>query len=313
MSYHYKANGSLDMRFSSSKAYVSSGGSIWGPSSSSSSYGYSSPSTSSSSTLHYRKDGGLDMRYSSSKAAVSSSSSSNYSSPSTNDSQLHYKADGSLDMRYRSSKDAVANGNTSCSSTTSTTTSPPQPIHVRADGKPDMRFSENRAALVSGDGTHRNVNGSVDKRWKSVNNQTIYDPFAPSQHIFNPFAGNETVERQQYIIEIVSIDMLNAIAAFIPDQTIDENKVYEVFNRKDNQEIVYEEEARKIDQNDNIVIDAILSKDVNKKKLSHDASNRARKVINKIIQSDYPQIIIMQAKLIFSFLRDENNAPIYNN
>ena len=259
------------------------------------------------------------MRYSSSKAAMSSSSSSssNYSSPSRNDSQLHYKADGTLDMRYKSSKDAVSSGSTYYSSSSSNSTHPPKPIHLRADGKPDMRFSENRAALFSSDGVHRNIDGSIDKRWKQAgeSNQATFDPFGPFLMLFDSLmnGGFSTVERQQYIIEIVSIDMLNAIAAFIPDQSIDEDEVYKVFNRKDNQEIVYEEEARMIDQNDATVIEAILSNDVNKKRLSYDAANHARKVINKIIQSDYPQIIIMQAKLIFSFLRDEYDSPIYMN
>lgn len=115
--FHYKANGSLDMRFSSSKSYVSSGGSMWGPSSSS----YCSPSsnfTSSNDNYHYKKDGTLDMRYKSSKDYVSSTNNGyglrgnrddSYSfSPSNDD--YHYKKDSTLDMRYKSSKDYVLAG-----------------------------------------------------------------------------------------------------------------------------------------------------------------------------------------------------------
>lgn len=74
---HYKADGSLDMRFSSSKAYVESNGGC------SSNFGNYSNSNVSSDDLHYRKDGGLDMRYSSSK---SYSNASNENSPNNQNS-----------------------------------------------------------------------------------------------------------------------------------------------------------------------------------------------------------------------------------
>lgn len=142
MSYHYKKDGSLDMRYSSSKAAASSGYS--GGSSSRASgnasysggnYGYGS--SSSSSGLNYKKDGSLDMRYSSSKAAVGSGYSggnSSYAAPS-NSSDLNYKKDGSLDMRFASSKAASYSESR-------------QDVHLKKDGTPDMRFSSSKALLL---------------------------------------------------------------------------------------------------------------------------------------------------------------------
>lgn len=133
MSLHYKKDGSLDMRYSSSKAAVASGASYGGGSSSS----YSRPSSSSSSYcapsassgLHYKRDGTLDMRYNSSKAAVAASSSS-YNEP------LHYKRDGTLDMRYSSSKAAAAELRTAAPT--------PPPVPLKKDGTPDMRYKSSR-------------------------------------------------------------------------------------------------------------------------------------------------------------------------
>ena len=104
MSHHYKKDGTLDMRYSSSKAAISSGFYSGVGSSFSGFCGSNSYSSGSSSRgLHYKKDGTPDMRYSSSKAAVASE----YGSTSTGKgSDLHYKKDGSLDMRYKSSREA---------------------------------------------------------------------------------------------------------------------------------------------------------------------------------------------------------------
>lgn len=138
---HYKKDGSLDMRYSSSRAavaasssasYSSRGGGSTGGYGSSSYYGDSSyfgssnsygRSSSGGNSLHYKKDGTLDMRYSSSKAAVATANSpfgnsAGYSThgyvqsvapPAAPASQaLHYKKDGTLDMRYKSSQEVVA-------------------------------------------------------------------------------------------------------------------------------------------------------------------------------------------------------------
>ena len=337
MSFHFKADGSLDMRFSTSKAWVASGGSIWGPCDS---YcdddlgGYYSDirdyyndndlggvfTYNSYSDLHYKSDGTLDMRYNSSKEVMNQIS--NASNSTTENADLHYKSDGTLDMRYNSSKEAVSNGLIS-SPTTSTADAPvslPKPIHIKADGTPDMRFSENRANLVSSDGTHLNVDGSVDKRWKSVKNEIDIQPTYVNMGSMSNDSGEEKVaicvqpvEKQKYIIEIVSTEILNAISSYIPDQNIDENQVYAAYNSKDNQKIVYEEEARKMEKNDDTLFHAILSTDLKLKKLSNEASQYAREVINTIIKCNFPEIIKMQAKLLFSFLSDESGLQIYKN
>ena len=107
---HYKKDGSLDMRYSSSRQAMSSGGGYGSSSSSFSGYSgpsYSSYSPSSSGGLHCKKDRSLDMRYSSSKQAAASGAGSGYGSASSYSSGHHYKKDGSLDMRYNSSKQAA--------------------------------------------------------------------------------------------------------------------------------------------------------------------------------------------------------------
>lgn len=112
---HYTKSGGLDMRYSSSKAYVASH--------STSSYS-STSSSSSSSGLHYTKSGGLDMRYNSSKAYVDSQSTV----PRYNSDGLHYRMDGGLDMRYNSSKPSSSSSD----------------LHYRQDGGLDMRYNSSR-------------------------------------------------------------------------------------------------------------------------------------------------------------------------
>jgi len=165
---HYKKDGSLDMRYTSSRQ--ASGGSYGSSSSSSSFSGYSGPSYSSYSSstgsgLHHKKDGSLDMRYSSSKQAAASGvgsgkgSASSYSggyssskqaasladnfnqmSVHTPPSDLHYKKDGSLDMRYQSSKQKMY-GSSSGSKPVGEQKSYRIPDYVpkKKDGMPDMR------------------------------------------------------------------------------------------------------------------------------------------------------------------------------
>lgn len=97
MPLHYKRDGTLDMRYTSSREAVASAGRYAAPSNSGrASYG-------SASQLHYKRDGTLDMRYTSSREAIASGS---YLSASGE--VLHFKKDGTLDMRYSSSRAAVA-------------------------------------------------------------------------------------------------------------------------------------------------------------------------------------------------------------
>jgi len=178
---HYKKDGTLDMRYKSSRAAVSSGRSSGYSSSRSSGYsssrssgysssrssGYSSSrSPSASSALHYKKDGTLDMRYASSRAAVSSgrssssrsrvsSSRSSSNGSSTSSSNLHYKKDGTLDMRYASSKAAVRSGRSSTSrshgsssrSSSNVSSTSSSNLHYKKDGTLDMRYASSKAAV----------------------------------------------------------------------------------------------------------------------------------------------------------------------
>ena len=144
---HFKKDGTLDMRYSSSRKAMSSG---YGFSSSSDSgfsgSSYSPCSSSSGSGLHYKKDGSLDMRYSSSKqAAASGFESGGYGSASSassgNASGLHYKKDGTLDMRYSSSKQAAGLADNLSRMGIS---SPSSDLHYKKDGSLDMRYRSSK-------------------------------------------------------------------------------------------------------------------------------------------------------------------------
>jgi len=125
MSLHYRSDGGLDMRYSSSRSAVESGGyNSRGFSTSS-----SSTSSNSISTIHTKSNGTADMRYTSSKEAVKSGKITKdtvisppepfvsppkpiVSAPKNSDeiSQIIAKADGTADMRFKSSKIAVKSG-----------------------------------------------------------------------------------------------------------------------------------------------------------------------------------------------------------
>ena len=147
MDMHYKKDGSLDMRYNSSKEAMSSGfgGGSFGYSGGASSFGYSgganfsriSSGSNPSSSLNRKKDGTLDMRYNSSKAAASSAQSSCTNQSSTA-SQIHRKKDGTLDMRYTSSKNVMAS---QTSGIKHYSHGVPRNIPVTKAGIPDMRTS----------------------------------------------------------------------------------------------------------------------------------------------------------------------------
>lgn len=196
---HYKKDGTLDMRYSSSRQAATAS---------------ASPSYSSRSGggLHYKKDGTFDMRYSSSKQAASAvppsyssgggddlhykkdgthdtrylsyeqaaaSASPSYSSGGGGD--LHYKKDGTLDMRYSSSKQAAT------AATAAIVMPPPAPTpaplsqaYYKKDGTLDMRYSSSKQAAASvkpssarqatrtaGQEVHLNKDGSLDMRYSS--------------------------------------------------------------------------------------------------------------------------------------------------
>ena len=123
MSFHFKADGSLDMRYSSSKAYVASHGTSYVSS------GYSSPSYSrpapapapapapspSPSELHYKRDGSLDMRYTSSKQYVASHPEAlpvkkerTCIAPPSYENNLKVRKDGYLNMTTKANKEYAA-------------------------------------------------------------------------------------------------------------------------------------------------------------------------------------------------------------
>ena len=183
--YHYKSDGTLDMRYSSSKAAVASG------SYSRSSYGGSSSRPSSGASyssggLHLKKDGTPDMRYSSSRAAVASGSSSrsSYGGSSSRPSSgagyssggLHFKKDGTLDMRYSSSKAAVASDSSPRNSSGGPSSRRASSgrssagvggssggLHLKKDGTPDMRYKSSHEYLARGENAGRGAGGAAPR------------------------------------------------------------------------------------------------------------------------------------------------------
>jgi len=166
---HYKKDGSLDMRYSSSRQAMSSGGGYGSSSSGYSGYSapsYSSHSSSSGSGLHYKKDGSLDMRYSSSKQAAASGVGSGYGSASSYSSGgasgLHYKKDGSLDMRYSSSKQAASLAD---NFNQMSVNPPSSDRHYKKDGSLDMRYRSSKQEVY---GTGAGSKPAVQRKFYGI-------------------------------------------------------------------------------------------------------------------------------------------------
>jgi hypothetical protein len=163
---HYKADGSLDMRFASSKAVEA--GKI--------AAAQICTVAEKNDTLHFKKDGSLDMRFSSSKAAAAT----------LGDAIVHIKADGTLDMRYASSKATATGGSVPGGSSPAKPPAPPPSsssgLHYKADGTLDMRYASSKAAATGGSvysipqvhqsvsgggGLHYKKDGTLDMRYSS--------------------------------------------------------------------------------------------------------------------------------------------------
>ncbi|CAF1281615.1 unnamed protein product [Adineta steineri] len=195
---HYKRDGTLDMRYSSSKAamssgfgmgsFGSSGGSNYSPMSSgfgigsfgsSRNTGFSSMSygSTASSALHHKKDGTLDMRYSSSRSTAFSAQPIHVSRP-VGSFEAHHKKDGTLDMRYNSSKIAA----TSTQSNYINRPTSSSELHYKKDGTMDMRYNSSKTATPcstlstyanrpsSSSGLHHKKDGTLDMRYSSSKN-----------------------------------------------------------------------------------------------------------------------------------------------
>ncbi len=190
MDLHYKKDGSLDMRYSSSRAAMSSGfgGSSFGYSGGAS-YSPMSFGSTPFSGLHHKKDGTLDMRFSSSRAAASSAHLTHINRPPSS-SGLHHKKDGTLDMRFTSSKNAASLAQSSH------VNRPPSSseLHHKKDGTLDMRFSSSKDAASfaqsshinrppSSSGLHHKKDGTLDMRFNSSRDAVSS---AQSSHVNRP-------------------------------------------------------------------------------------------------------------------------------
>ena len=188
---HYKKDGSLDMRYNSSRECVNSYSASPSvnpysvPPAASSSY----PSVAAISGLHNKKDGSLDMRYNSSREYANSYSASpsvnSYSKPPAASpsypsvdtmSFLHYKKDGTHDMRYASSKKAA----TAASSIAS------QERHYKKDGTLDMRYASSKkaaaaASSIASQERHYKKDGTLDMRYASSKKLVTASPEASQE------------------------------------------------------------------------------------------------------------------------------------
>ena len=93
--YHYKNDGSLDMRYSSSKSYVESGGSVWGPTTPS----YSNSLNMNNNSYNTSSNSLYFTQYKESNSNISNRKSSN--------TDIHYTKNVTLDMRFKKSKDLI--------------------------------------------------------------------------------------------------------------------------------------------------------------------------------------------------------------
>ena len=181
--YHYKSDGTLDMRFASSKAardrgecddqgrLFTGGSSVKRPTSSASSRG---SARAVDGEYHFKKDGSLDMRFASSKAARDRGECDEHGwlysgvrgtpEPQSAVGGLHFRRDGGLDMRYSSSKEARDRGECDDQGNMfSSSVKRPVPgsgrspakaadeYHYKSDGTLDMRFASSKAARDRGE------------------------------------------------------------------------------------------------------------------------------------------------------------------
>ena len=200
---HYKKDGSLDMRYTSSREAMSSGGKYGSSSSGYSRFSgpsYSSHSASSGSGLHYKKDGSLDMRYSSSKQAAASGVGSGYGSASSYSSGgasgIHYKKDGTLDTRYSSSKKAAS---------LSANFNQMKDLHYKKGGSPDMR---NRSSKQEVHGISSGSKPAVQQKFYGI------PLYVPKKKDGTP--DMRTTVAKNWVASEASACMTTALPAWVP-------------------------------------------------------------------------------------------------
>jgi len=200
---HYKKDGSLDMRYTSSKEAVGVSGSQ--------PYG--------SNDLHLKKDGSLDMRYSSSKEACGSYKTSQPSS------DPHYKKDGTLDMRFSSSKVyAELSDKMQLLATPSANNARlpdiPEYVPVKADGTPDMRKAAAKNWVANQGAVSNRVPNWVPKHKDgTINlNTAVGREFAKMHRSVDsqPSTMREDYWRKQLMDEMFRELLANVRADYIP-------------------------------------------------------------------------------------------------
>ena len=244
MSYHYKADGSLDMRYSSSKSYVSSGGSIFGPCGgsslyrssnygSSSNYGGSSYSSSSNNNLHYRKDGNLDMRYSSSKnynsSNTSSQTSSNISTPLYSTQQRQVKTESSVPTPKQSlytEDDIILNQDGTINRTSKAVRS--NEILFTQDGKVDKRCSafRNGKILLDSEGNIDSEKMGLKIRMNpgDMSTKTLRHPYEQQKYREK---SRSTQKDQKQACHKIDLDVARELLSTKPGTHLSEERLHE--------------------------------------------------------------------------------------
>jgi len=194
---HYKKDGTLDMRYSSSQ---------------NTSVPTNAPSSARPGPLHVKKDGTLDMRYSSSQAAVAQKTVSSSSGHTT----LHLKKDGTLDMRYSSSK-AVAKAAVSGRAGEGG-------LHYKKDGTLDMRYNSSKMAdevqramasmNVSSDGARSVEGGDNGQSAREAYYESLAEQNELYRQLLKQFSEREEVPCQSTAVLPSSDDIAAYLKAY---------------------------------------------------------------------------------------------------
>eukprot|EP00041_Stephanoeca_diplocostata_P033130 m.1085605 g.1085605 ORF g.1085605 m.1085605 type:complete len:562 (-) comp24279_c0_seq39:4214-5899(-) len=145
---HYRKDGQLDMRYSSSKQAVLQGHTPpQSPASKAMQPQKSTPSMNNPDELHFTKSGNLDMRFKSSKEHVGNTNSVTRISNANNPEGLHFTKSGNLDMRFKSSKQLDSDSTYRTGKSKLGDTDDAGVLHFTKSGNLDMRYTSSREYL----------------------------------------------------------------------------------------------------------------------------------------------------------------------
>lgn len=333
---HYKKDGTLDMRYASSKAHVKAqqsrndatnqmnsqdivlkkSGTPDMRYNSSKEYVYGTSEVHDPNSLHYRKDGQLDQRYNSSRKCSQTSSAS----PEQFDDQLHYKADGTLDMRYKSSKEFVERDSfekqqNSYQYIQEWDQQALPPVYI--NNAQYLEYPSPKTEPMQSDGQlHYKANGTLDMRYQS--SKDYVDKYGNDKSLnVNTRQTNNTKQynnENKKVHVILSIEVMDAIIETTVERPYD-NEFLDRINRTLNcpQNINIKNDDKNCftqDQNsDALIVSAIKSS--NKQLPSQESSDRVTKIWNFVQSTDLLMNTDKEAiRSRLSELRDKNGRVI---